>query len=201
MLMGTPLLPDAGVLPSLLLRLVLDLVVAAVVVRLYIRREGERQFVFTFGLLNVMTFAIGFLLSKIPIQLGFAVGLFGVFGILRYRTEAIPVRDLTYLFSMIGLALLNALGHQQISLVELVLVNVLIAVTVLVLEALGNTESQHLVTYDRLDLLGADTSEQLLADLRQRTRLPVTRYRVGDVDLLRDTAAITVYYPRRRPTA
>ena len=199
--MGVPILPDAGILPGLLLRLVLDLAFTAFVIRIYARHDGERQYVFTYGLLNVVTFAIAFLLSKIPIQLGFAVGLFGVFGILRYRTEPIPVRDLTYLFSVIGLALLNALGHQQISLVEVVVVNVLVAGAVVVLEAIGNAgrENQHQIVYDRLDLLAPESSAQLLADLRQRTRLPVTRYRVGDVDLLRDTAAITVYYPSPLP--
>jgi hypothetical protein len=147
-------------------------------------------------------FFLAFLLSKSPIGLGSAFGLFAVFGILRYRTEGIQVRNLTYLFVVIGVALLNALANDQISLVELVTVNAIIVGSVCILEAssFSGREESRQVLYDRLDLLGPATQPQLLEDLRARTRLPVERYVIGDVDLLRDSACITVYYPvsRRR---
>jgi Domain of unknown function (DUF4956) len=129
-----------------------------------------------------------------------------VFGILRYRTEGIQVRNLTYLFVVIGVALLNALANDQVSLVELVTVNVIIVGSVCLLEAssFSGREESRQVLYDRLDLLGPATQSQLIEDLRARTRLPVERYVIGDVDLLRDSACITVYYPvssRREATA
>lgn len=197
-LLGPALLPADGVLAGLVLRLGINLAVVALLVRIYSRRMPERGYVFTYVLLNVVTFSVGFLLSKVPIELGFAVGLFGVFGILRYRTEAIPARDLTYLFAVIGVALLNALSHDGISLVELTVVNVLIVGTAAMLEtaAFARREEARQVVYDRLDLLAPDAAEALLADLRQRTRLPITRFEVGDFDLLKDTAAITVYFAR-----
>ena len=152
-------------------------------------------------MLNLVTFALGFLFSRVPLDVGFALGLFAVFGILRYRTEGIQVRNLTYLFVVIGLALLNALSNQRISLVELLIVNAVIVGAVCLLEtvSLSGREESRRVVYDRLDLLGPDHEAALLADLRARTHLPVTRYEIGDVDLLRDTAEVDVYYPVRRP--
>jgi len=195
--LGETLFPDAGVLVTLLIRLTFDLLFAGIVIQTYLRFHRQRTYVFTYVLLNIVTFALGFLLSRVPIQLGFAVGLFGVFGILRYRTEAIPVRDLTYLFAVIGIGLLNALSQRQITLVELLLVNIVIGATVVSLERMNFSrgEQARQVIYDRLDLLAPDAAAALLDDLRRRTRLPITRFEVGDLDLLKDTAAITVYYP------
>jgi hypothetical protein len=150
-------------------------------------------------LLNLVTFSLVYLLSSVPVQLGFAPGLFAVFGILRYRTEAIQVRNLTYLFVVIALALLNALARAAIGLPELLIVNVVIVGMVCILEAapFSGREASRLVRYDRLDLLGPETSAELLDDLRKRTHLPVERYEIGDVDLLRDCATITVHYRHR----
>jgi hypothetical protein len=195
---GSAVFPAQGVLLGLALHLTINLALVALLVRTYSRALADSGYVFTFVLLNIVTFSVAFLLSKVPIQLGFAVGLFGVFGILRYRTEAIPARDLTYLFAVIGAALLNALSHQAISLAELLLVNALIGLTAVVLElsAFSRREEARQVLYDRLDLLAPDASDALLEDLRQRTRLPVTRFEIGNLDLLKDTAAITIYYGR-----
>jgi hypothetical protein len=126
--------------------------------------------------------------------------LFAVFGILRYRTEAIPVRNLTYLFAVIGLALVNALTSGAITVAELGIANVVIVGSVAWLESVPSSsrEECRLVRYDRLDLLDPSASEELLADLRARTRLPVERIELGNVDLLRDCVDLVVYY-RPRP--
>jgi len=187
----------AGDTATLMGRLALDLAFTAIVVRLvYYRLYRNRDYVFTYFLLNLVTFSLAYLLSRVPIELGFALGLFAVFGILRYRTEAIRVRDLTYLFVVIGIALLNALANGGISLAELVLVNGVIVAAVWSLENVPSSgrEMSRRVLYDRLELLGSGSSADLLEDLRKRTHLPVERYEIGDVDLLRDCADITVYY-------
>lgn len=190
-------IPGAESVVMLVGRLALNLLFTAVVVRLvYYRLYRNRDYAFTYFLLNLVTFSLAHLLSSVPIELGFALGLFAVFGILRYRTEAIRVRDLTYLFVVIGIALLNALANGGISLAELLVVNGVIVGAVGALEAVpfsGREESRR-VLYDRLDLLGPATSAALLEDLRTRTHLPVERYQIGDVDLLRDCADITIYY-------
>ena len=185
---------------TLLGRLALNLLFIGIVVRLvHFRVYRNRDYVFTYVLLNLVTFSLVYLLSSVPVQLGFALGLFAVFGILRYRTEAIQVRNLTYLFVVIALALLNGLAQAAINLSELLIVNVVIVGMVCVLEAapFSGREESRLVRYDRLDLLGPEMSAELLDDLRKRTHLPVERYEIGDVDLLRDCADITVHYRAR----
>ena len=182
----------------LLARLALDILFTCVVVRVvYYRLYRDRDYVFTYFLINLVTFSLTYLLSNVPIELGFALGLFAVFGILRYRTEAIRVRNLTYLFVVIGIALLNALATGGISLPELLITNTVIVGAVAILEAapFSGREESRLVHYDRLDLLSPDAAAELLADLRQRTHLPVERFEVGDVDLLRDSALITIHWP------
>lgn len=201
-LAGIPIVPDSRDLLALVVRLSLDLIFAGIVIRVvYHRFYQHHDYIFTYFILNLVTFALGFLFSRVPLDVGFALGLFAVFGILRYRTEGIQVRNLTYLFVVIGLALLNALSNQRISLVELLIVNAVIVGAVCLLEtvSLSGREESRRVVYDRLDLLGPDHEAALLADLRARTHLPVTRYEIGDVDLLRDTAEVDVYCPVRRP--
>ena len=194
----------AGALPPflssdamvLLGRLALNLIFTMLVVRfVYYRLYRSRDYVFTYVLINLVTFSLAFLLSTVPIELGFALGLFAVFGILRYRTEAIRVRNLTYLFVVIGIALLNALANGGITLTELLIANSVIVATVGALEAapFSGREESRIVRYDRLDLLAPEASVDLLADLRKRTHLPVERFEIGDVDLLRDAADITIH--------
>ena len=195
---GASLLPTTADITILLSRAVLNILFTTIVVRaVYFRLYHHRDYIFTFFLVNVVTFSLAFLLSRVPIGLGFALGLFAVFGILRYRTEAIQVRNLTYLFVVIGIGLLNALADENISLVELMVVNGLIVGAVCLLEArpFSGREESHRIVYDRIDLLGPGSAAELLKDLRTRTGLPIARYEIGNVDLLRDTAEITVYYP------
>jgi hypothetical protein len=201
-LFGSALYPGTTDLAGLVVRLAINLVFALIVVRaVYYRLYPHRDYIFTYVLLNVVTFSLAFLLSRVPIELGFALGLFAVFGILRYRTEAIQVRNLTYLFVVIGIALLNALANEQVTWAELLIVNVVIAGTVWVLEAaaFSSREESRRVLYDRLELIGPESSAELLNDLRSRTRLPIARYEIGDVDLLRDVVDITVFYQPERP--
>ena len=196
-LFGAAIFPEVTVLTTLLIRLVLNLLFAAIVMRIaYTRLSQHREYLSTFLLVNVVTFSIAFLLSRSNIGLGLALGLFGVFGILRYRTEPIQVRHLTYLFVMIGLALLNALASQGVSLAELLIVNGTIIGTIALMESgvFSGREESRRVLYDRLNLLHPARATELLGDLRARTNLPVTRYETGDVDLLRDAVDIIVHF-------
>ena len=182
---------------ALLGRLGIDLFFTALTVRVvYYRLYRNRDYVFTYFLINLVTFTLAYVLSNVPIELGFALGLFAVFGILRYRTEAILVRNLTYLFVVIGIALLNALANGGITVSELLIANVAVIGMVALLEAapFSGREESRLVRYDRLDLLSPDAADDLLTDLRKRTHLPVERFEIGDVDLLRDSADIRIHY-------
>lgn len=200
-LLSAVVTPEGASVASLIGRLALNLLCTAVVVLVaYHRVYRDRDYTFTYLLLNLVTFSLAFVMSSVPLELGFALGLFAVFGVLRYRTEAIQVRNLTYLFVVLGIALLNALANGGISAAELLIVNGVIVGAVCLLEATPFSGREHTrrVRYDRLDLLSPERAKELTEDLRMRTHLPVVRYEVGDVDLLRDTAEITIHYRHHR---
>jgi hypothetical protein len=183
-------------LTKLILRFLINFAFATVVIRLvYYRRYGDRGFLFTYYLLNVITFTLCFLLRKVPAELGFALAIFAVFSILRYRTEQISSRDLTYLFIVIGLGVINAVANKSVGLDELLTVNTLIAgMTVLIeygpFRAKG---SWTLLLYDNLELLKPGRQAELLRDIGERTGLPADRVEVENLDLLRDSATLRVH--------
>ena len=109
---------------KLLFKFGINFIFLIIIVRLiYYRMKDDKDYVFTFIMFNILTFFICFLLRKVPMQMGFALGLFAVFGILRYRTEAIPIRQMTYLFIVIGISMINALSNKSISIFELIFTN------------------------------------------------------------------------------
>ncbi len=180
---------------KLVTRLSLNLTFAWIVIRgIHYRLYRNQDMAFTYLLFNVITFALCFLLRKVPIELGFALGLFAVFGILRYRTEPIRTRDLTYLFVVIGLAILNAVANKNISLAELATIGaVIVTLTWLMADSpTSKREETHEVVYDNLELLKPGRREALFADLTERTGMEVTWVDVGDLNLLRDTARLTI---------
>lgn len=177
-------------------RLLLDLVMTAVVVHgVYLRRYGQREHAFTCYLFNVVTLCLCVLLRKGPGDLGFALTLFGVFGILRYRTEQIRSRDLTYLFIVLGLGIVNGASGSEVGLVEALVVNLVVVGLTMLLElgVRGNRERATPMCYDRLDLLRPGNEASLLADVAARTGLHVTRVETERFDMLRDAAEIVVY--------
>jgi hypothetical protein len=182
---------------KLVCRLGLDLAFTWVIVSLvYERLYRNREFVFTYYIFNLITFALCILLRKVPMELGFALGLFAVFGILRYRTEPIRMRDLTYLFIVIGLAILNGVANKKVSLIEIVTVNALIVIITAAIELAPRHRGagQAPVLYDNLELLRPGREADLYADLGKRLGVQVVRVQVHRIDLLRDAAEITAHY-------
>ena len=187
-------LPDLSKLGFLML---IDLVFTAIVVLgVYVRRYGKNEYLFTYFMFNIVTFTLCFLLRKVPIELGFALGLFAVFGILRYRTEPIKTPDLTYLFVVIGIAILNAVVNKKVSFGELLLVNASIVSLTILLEATPVFRPDHRqsILYDNMAILRQNDEQALIADLQERTGLPITKVSIEQLDLLRDTARIVVFY-------
>ena len=182
------------------LRLLLDMFFTSLVVlAVYYRRYQKAEYVFTYFMFNMITFTLCFLLRKVPIELGFALGLFAVFGILRYRTEPIRTRDLTYLFVVIGLAILNAVSNKKVSLAEIMLVNVAITSLTAILEYAPGLQSleRRTVIYDNMEVIRANDQQALIVDLRTRTGLDIQRVEVRQFDLLRDTARVAIFYPKQ----
>lgn len=184
-------------LAKLVLRLGFNLFFATIVIRfVYYRLYKNREYVFTYYLFNIITFSLSFLLRKVPIELGFALGLFAVFGILRYRTEPIRIRDLTYLFIVIGIGILNAVSNDKISGAELLTVNAVIAGATALLELSPGRTATHAVPmlYDNLSLLKPESRAELHADVGKRMGVDVVRVEVQRIDMLRDAAELVVFY-------
>ena len=182
---------------ALLVLFGLNLVSAFVVVRLiYHMAAKRRDYVFTFMLVSNSVFLLCRLLAGVEIDLAFALGLFAIFGIIRYRTYAVPIREMTYLFIVITLAVINALAPLAASGIEIGLANLLIWVLAWVLERLWFVEhlANKVVVYDRIELLHEGRRAELIADLEQRTGVSIVNIEIGKVDLLRDTANIKIHF-------
>ena len=136
-----------------------------------------------------------FLLGSVKLKIGFALGLFAIFGIIRYRTESMPVREMTYLFVIIAISVINALS-VELSYAELVATNLLFVVCIWLCES--NRWLKHisckLVKYDRIELIIPQRRQELIEDLEKRTGLSVTKVEIGHIDFLRDAAILKVYY-------
>ena len=131
-------------------------------------------------------------------QMGFALGLFAVFGILRYRTEAIPIRQMTYLFIVIGISMINALSNKSISIFELIFTNSFITLITYLIDRVWfqSIEESKNILYEKIDLIKPENQEDLIQDLKERTGLPIHAVKIVKIDFLRDTASITIYYNR-----
>ncbi|TNE88534.1 MAG: DUF4956 domain-containing protein [Deltaproteobacteria bacterium] len=186
----------------LALRLALDLACVGLLVRgVYLTYRPSREFAFTHVMLNLVTFSLAYLMNRVPMDIGFGLGLFAIFGILRYRTQALRIADLTYLFVAIGLAVINGIDHASISLGEVLLLDMVAIGMPALLEWSGARDGGRTVTllYDRIDLLTESRTADLHADLQRRLGVVCSEVRVGPIDLLRDTVELTVvvHEPRR----
>ena len=184
---------------KLLFKFGINFIFLIIIVRLiYYRIKDDKDYVFTFIMFNILTFFICFLLRKVPMQMGFALGLFAVFGILRYRTEAIPIRHMTYLFIVIGISMINALSNKSISIFELIFTNGFISLITYLIDRVWfqTLEESKNILYEKIDLIKPEKQEDLIKDLKERTGLPIHAVKVEKIDFLRDTASITIYYNR-----
>ena len=182
---------------KLFVRFLIDFSFTFVIIRvLYFAANRRKDYLFTFFVFNLLTFFICFLLRKVPMELGFALGLFAVFGILRYRTEPIPIKEMTYLFIVIGLAMINALANKKISWAELMFVNSTILLVTLSFEKLwfNNEVQTKNIVYERIDLIKTENRLEMIRDLRERTGLDIVKVQIGKIDFLRDVATITIFY-------
>lgn len=162
---------------------------------LYYRKTHRRDYFFTLVLLSVSIFFLIYLLGSVKVKIGFALGLFAIFGVLRYRTETIPVREMSYMFGVISLSVINALA-DSLSFVELLIPNLAIALLIWMFETfvLRKNLASKLILYDRIELITPERREELLEDLVKRTGLNITKLNIGSVDFLKDSAIIKIEY-------
>ena len=176
----------------------IDLLFTFIVVFLiYARRHGRNEYVFTYVMFNFITFTLCYLLQTTPVELGFALGLFAVFGILRYRTEPIRIHELTYLFIVIGLGIMNAIVPGSTSLSEMLVTNgAIVGLTGLLEHVTWFSRGQRLrLIYDDMDKVRGD-EEELLKDLSERTGMNIEKVSIDEIDLLRETARLTLHVSR-----
>ena len=188
---------DSKDLIKLLFKFSIDLLFLFIIVRvIYYRIKDEKDYVFTFFMFNILTFFICFLLRKVPMEMGFALGLFAVFGILRYRTEAIPIRQMTYLFIVIGLSMINSLANKSISWFEILLANGIITIITYLIDRVwfSTIELTKTILYEKIELIKPENEQELIEDLKKRTGLQIVAVKIDKVDFLRDTAQIKIYY-------
>lgn len=199
--LGTPLLSTLFFEPTgfmdLLLRYTFNLAVTFVIVRLiYYRKTKRKDYLFTYFLINTMIFLLAYLLSGVELKLGFAFGLFALFGILRYRTNQLQIKEMTYLFIIIGISVLNSISDKYLPYADVILANFLVIGLLFVLEYAFRLshESSKKILYERIELINENRREELLDDLRKRTGINIHRVEVSSINFLRDTARVVIYY-------
>jgi hypothetical protein len=182
---------------GLVIRLSVHLLFVFILVRaIYYPIAKRKDFLFTYLLFSITIFLMCYMLESVKLQMGFALGLFAVFGIIRYRTDAIPIKEMTYLFVVIGMSVMNALINKKISLVELSFANLVIIGATYGLERvwLLRHEAQKIIVYEKIDLIKVGREEEMKADIEERTGIKVNRFEIGKIDFLRDTALIKIYF-------
>jgi uncharacterized membrane protein len=188
----------------MLIRLVINLAVVGIIIdRLYYPKSKRRDFYFTFMLISIAIFFIVFFMifvleeMKGKTSLGIGIGLFGIFSIMRYRTDAMPVREMTYLFVIIALSLVNAIS-EGVPMVELAITNMIFLVAVWFFEWRLKVLPSKLIQYDKIDLIKPECKAELIADLEQRLGLDIVQVEVGAVDFIRDMAMVKIRYRGKR---
>ncbi len=181
---------------ELIIRFGFNLLIAFIIVKLiYHREHTDNDFVFTYFMFNSLIFFFSYLLSNITINLGFAFGLFAVFAIMRYRTDPIPIKEMTYLFIVITIGVINALSKTEVSYEALLFTNVAIVGLTYVLENYWQKHLlvRHMVVYEKLENIKPENHDKLLADLKERTGLDIQQFEIRRINFLRDTFRIRIY--------
>jgi hypothetical protein len=184
-------------LAELFIRFAFNMTIIFIIIRfIYYPVRKRKDYLFTYILISTVIFLLCFLLDNVKLELGFALGLFAIFGIIRYRTTQIPIKEMTYLFTVIGVSVINALANKKVTYAELVLTNILLVTVAYILEKLMliKHESSKSITYEKIELIKPENRIKLISDLEERTGLKINRIEVGKIDFLRDTARVVIYY-------
>ena len=196
-LAGIEIFDFSGIL-ELMGRFTLNLIVILILVRwLYFSTSKRKDYLFTYILISSIVFLLCYLLQNVILQIGFALGLFAIFGIIRYRTLTIPIKEMTYLFLIIGISVINALTDTSTSIMEVLFTNLVLLLITYGLEKkwLLRHESSKNITYEKINLILPEHHEELIADLQQRTGISkIIRVEIGEIDFLRDICHLKIFF-------
>jgi len=182
---------------NLIIRFGFNLLIAFIIIILIYKRNhaNNLDFVFTYFMFNSLIFFFAFLLSNITINIGFAFGLFAVFAILRYRTDPIPIKEMTYLFIVITIGVINALSGAEVSYGALLFTNIALVGLTYSLETYWQNNALILrtVEYEIIENIKPENHEKLLLDLENRIGIPIIKFEIQRINFLRDTVRINIY--------
>lgn len=182
---------------KMLIKLTINVIFLTGIIRfIYYKYSKKKEYLFTFYLIGTVVFFLCFTLKKYELDLGMALGLFAIFGILRYRTTPIDVKEMTYLFVVIGISVMNALSNKKMSYVEILSANSIILLVVYFFERFYNQNMvlKKDIIYETIENIHPENHDKLKEDIQQRLGIQIVKFEIGDINFLRDTAEITVYY-------
>jgi len=186
---------------NVILRFSFNLLVAFIIIKLIYHRDYKgNDFVFTYFMFNTLIFFFAFILGNLDINMAFGFGLFAVFAILRYRTDPIPIKEMTYLFIVITIGVINALSANQVVFTELLFANFSIVLLTFLLERhwVNNLPddgiSTKTVVYNDMEMIKPENHQALINDLAQKTGLSVISIKVGRINFIENHANIKMYY-------
>ena len=188
---------DAPHVKSLLIAFLINIISIMIVVRgLYYPKCKRGEFFFTYILIAISTFMLIYVLGDVKLKAGIALGLFAIFSIIRYRTEQVAIREMTYLFIIIAISAINGLTVSELSYGEVLVINTLFIVSIWLCESklLISHYSYKVIKYDNINLITEDKRDELIADLEKRTGLKIEKVEVGSIDFLKDAAIVKMYY-------
>ena len=189
---------EASLLPSLAIKLMIDLIAVILLIRfIYLKNYRRTDLFLTFFSFNIIVFFISYLLNRVEMSTGAAFGLFAIFSMLRYRTEGISARDMTYLFLCIAIGLISAVSTG--SYIMLILITGFIVVVTFLMESgrMLKNRSCMQINFDRADLVHPNKRAELKAELERRTGLTINHIEIGEIDYLKDCAVINIYYDQQ----
>lgn len=188
---------NVGDFSDLLVRFTINTILILIVVHfIYSKNSQRKDFYFSYIAIGVVIFFLSSLLNNVKLELGFALGLFAIFGIIRYRTDAIPIKEMTYLFVIIGISVINALSNKKVSYAELLFTNSAIVFGLWLLEKrlMLKQEGSIKLIYEKIENINSKSESVLLADLKERTGIDIVRYEIQKIDFLKDIAIIRLYF-------
>ena len=182
---------------GILLRFVINIVFLIILIRgIYFRYSKKEKFLFTFFLMGITVFFITSMLKSVFIEFGMAVGLFAVFAILRFRTRNFSLKDMSYIFTTIGISVINSLKLVGFPVLGVIIFNTLIVVCVIVLEefSLKNNTITHSINFDNLELLKSAKQQKILKELSDLTGKEIIRYKIRNIDYKEKVACLDIAY-------
>ncbi len=182
---------------KLLARFTLNGFFLTIIIRfLYYKNAKRKDYLFTYYMIGLIVFFLCFTLKKYNLDIGMALGLFAIFGIIRYRTDTIPIKEMTYLFVVIGISVMNSLANKKVSYAEIIISNALIVLVLTIIEKFWHLrhEVSKKIVYENLENVKPENYNFLLQDLEIRTGLTINKVSIGDLDFTKNTSKVTIYY-------